>query len=163
TSAGGLAGTPAYMAPEQAERRHDLVDRLTDVYGLGATLFEILTGRAPHQGANTDEICARIIPGETPRARLVQPSGPARPDEICARAMAKAQANRYPGAADLAEAVQQWLADEPLVVYRGIVAELENLAREHPAVPDYREQLARNRINLGLVLGGMGRHAEAEA
>jgi tRNA A-37 threonylcarbamoyl transferase component Bud32 len=54
TRANALLGTPAYMAPEQAEGRNDLVDARTDVYGLGTILFEILTGRPPHEGTNTD-------------------------------------------------------------------------------------------------------------
>jgi serine/threonine protein kinase len=162
TSLGALLGTPAYMAPEQADRRLDLVDKSTDVYGLGTILFEILTGRPPHTGSDTDAICRQIIDGDSPRARLVESTVPAALDAICSRAMAKAQAERYSSAAALAEAVQGWLADEPLEAYRGIVTDLEKLARQHPDVPDYREQLARNRVNLGLVLGGMGRHAEAE-
>jgi serine/threonine protein kinase len=162
TGVGGRLGTPAYMAPEQARRRPDLVDRSTDVYGLGATLFEILTGHAPHQGDDTDQVCQQIIEEETPRARAAEPAVPAGLDAVCARAMAKAKADRYGSAAELGEAVQRWLADEPLQAYRDIVAELERLAGEHPQVPDYRDQLARNRVNLGLVLGGMGRHGEAE-
>jgi serine/threonine protein kinase len=163
TSGRGLLGTPAYMAPEQADRRLDLVDRRTDVYGLGAVLFELLTGRPPHDGTDTDEVCRRILAEETPRARAVEPSVPAGLDAICARAMAKDRAERYAGVSELAEAVRRWLDDEPLAAYRDFVAELEKLVRDHPAVPDYRQQLARNRVNLGLVLGGMGRGAEAEA
>ena len=162
-SARGLVGTPAYMAPEQADRRLDLVDRRTDVYGLGAVLFEVLTGRPPFDGTDTDEVCRRILTEETPRARAVEPSVPAGLDAICARAMAKEREERYAGAAELAEAVRRWLEDEPLAAYRESVAGLEKLVREHPAVPDYRDQLARNRVNLGLVLAGMGRAAEAEA
>jgi serine/threonine protein kinase len=162
TSAGSRIGTPAYMAPEQADRRLDLVDRGTDVYGLGAILFELLTGRPPHEGTDTDEICRQIVHGETPRARTAEPAVPSALDEICARAMAKAKADRYASASELAEAVQRWLADEPLAAYRGVVGELERLAREQPGVPDYREQLARNRVNLGLVLAGMDRQGEAE-
>ena len=55
TQAGRQAGTPAYMSPEQAAGRLDLIDVRTDVYGLGAILFEILTGRPPHTGAGTPE------------------------------------------------------------------------------------------------------------
>jgi serine/threonine protein kinase len=163
SSGRGLLGTPAYMAPEQADRRLDLVDRRTDVYGLGAVLFEILTGRPPYEGPDTDAVCRRILTEETPRARAAEPSVPAGLDAICARAMARGRAERYAGVSELADAVRRWLDDEPLAAYRDFVAELEKLVREHPAAPDYREQLARNRVNLGLVLAGMGRAAEAEA
>ncbi len=75
TRRGRALGTPAYMAPEQAEGRIDLIDARTDVYGLGSILFEILTGRPPHSGNDTAELLARIISGETPRARGI-PSPP---------------------------------------------------------------------------------------
>ena len=101
TTAGtiGAVGTPAYMAPEQAEGRIDLIDTWTDVYGLGAILFETLTGRPPHDGRDTGDLLARIIDGETPRARGVQPSAPPALDAICARAMARGRSDgRWPGA-----------------------------------------------------------------
>src|SRR6185437_16008443 len=69
THAGAVLGTPAYMAPEQAEGRLDLLDARTDVYGLGAILFETLTGRPPHDGATQADVLARIVSGPPPRAR----------------------------------------------------------------------------------------------
>ena len=67
TRMGQTPGTPAYMAPEQAEGRLDLIDSRTDIYGLGTILFEILTGRPPHRGENLHELIARIATAETPR------------------------------------------------------------------------------------------------
>ncbi len=118
TRAGSLSGTPAYMAPEQAEGRLDLIDTRTDIYGLGGILFEILVGRPPHQGGNTIELFERIISGATPRARDFEPATPPALDAICAKAMAKERAGRYGQASELAEDVQRWLADEPVSVYR---------------------------------------------
>jgi serine/threonine protein kinase len=114
---GQTLGTPAYMAPEQAEGRLDLVDERTDIYGLGTILYEILTGRPPHEGKTINELLRRVAMGESPRAKAVTPSVPAALDAICARAMAKQRSDRYARAEDLAEDVQRWLADEPVSVY----------------------------------------------
>src|SRR5207245_2183773 len=95
THAGQTLGTPAYMAPEQADGRIDLIDRRTDIYGLGAILFEILTGRPPHYGSSTADVLRDIINAETPRARAVEPSVPRALEAICAQAMARARAQRY--------------------------------------------------------------------
>jgi serine/threonine protein kinase len=118
TQAGQALGTPAYMAPEQAEGRIDLVNRRTDIYGLGSILFEILTGQAPHRGSSTAEVLRKITTAETPRVRSVDPSVPRPLEAICARAMARIPEDRYESAAALAEDVQRWLADEPVTAYR---------------------------------------------
>ncbi len=117
TQAGQALGTPAYMSPEQAEGRLDRIDRRTDIYGLGAILFEVLTGHAPHRGGGTAELLRRIALGETPRARATEPSAPAALEAVCARAMARAPEQRYESAAALADDVQRWLADEPVSAY----------------------------------------------
>lgn len=127
TIAGQALGTPAYMAPEQAEGRLDLIDGQTDVYGLGAILYEILTGCPPHRGQNLYEILYRIAEGETPRTIAVEQSTPAALDAICAKAMARDRQVRYSGAAELAEEIQRWLADEPVLAYR--VGRLERAAK----------------------------------
>jgi WD40 repeat protein/serine/threonine protein kinase len=114
TRAGAQIGTPSYMAPEQAEGRVDLINARTDIYGLGAILFEILTGRAPHVGKSGVLILQKIIERDTPHARTVNPRSNPALDAICAKAMAKAAALRYATASNLAEDVQRWLADEPI-------------------------------------------------
>ena len=118
TQAGQQLGTPAYMAPEQAEGRLDLIDERTDVYGLGSILFEVLTGRSPHHGANTHEVLRQIIEGQTPRARLIDAAIAPALEAICLRAMAKDRADRYAGAGAMVEDLQRWLADEPVSVHR---------------------------------------------
>jgi tetratricopeptide (TPR) repeat protein/tRNA A-37 threonylcarbamoyl transferase component Bud32 len=114
----GQMGTPAYMAPEQVEASQDRIDARTDVYGLGAILFEIVTGRPPHAGRSSAEVLRKILDSGTPRARAVEPTAPRPLEAICARAMAKEPADRYSSAAKLADDVQRWIADEPVSVYR---------------------------------------------
>jgi tRNA A-37 threonylcarbamoyl transferase component Bud32 len=118
TTPGCVLGTPAYMAPEQAQGRLDLIDARTDVYGLGTILFEILTGQPPWTGADPAEVVRRIIAEPGPRPRSVEPSIPPALDAICARAMARERDNRYPCVDDLTEDVQRFLADEPVRAYR---------------------------------------------
>src|SRR5262249_12690109 len=117
TQAGQALGTPAYMAPEQADGRLDLIDRRTDIYGLGSILFEILTGQPPHSSLTTADMLRRIAQSDSPLARNVDPAVPRPLDAICAKAMAKRREDRYQSAAALAEDVQRWLADEPVHAY----------------------------------------------
>ena len=117
TLAGRALGTPAYMAPEQAAGRLDLVDRRSDVYGLGAILYEILTGRPPFDGTKTADVLRKVIEEEPPRPRAVVPATSPALEAVCLKAMAKKQADRYASAAELADDVRRWLADEPVAAY----------------------------------------------
>ena len=118
TLSGRILGTPAYMAPEQADGRVELIDERTDVYGLGSILFEILTGRPPHLRGDTADIIGQIVRDPTPLPRQVNPAAPRALDAICAHAMAKGRGDRYPAAEELARDMQRYLADEPVGVYR---------------------------------------------
>ena len=132
TMAGAVMGTPAYMAPEQASGRGDLIDERTDVYGLGAILFEILTGDAPHAGADTDDVIEKIIAGETRRPRDVNASVPPALDAVCRKALRSSASRRYAKASELADEIDRWLADEPVSVFREpIGARLARWARRH--------------------------------
>jgi serine/threonine protein kinase len=85
TVQGQTIGTPAYMAPEQAEGRPDLIDRRTDIYGLGAILYEILTGQPPFTGSDTREILRKVREEEPVPPRLLLPEGliPKSRDGMC--------------------------------------------------------------------------------
>jgi serine/threonine-protein kinase len=111
TVQGQAVGTPAYMAPEQAAGRLDLIDRRTDVYGLGAILYEVLTGRPPFTGADTYEVLRRVQEEEPVPPRQCNPEVPAELEAVCLRALAKRPAERYAGAGEPAQAVQQWMAE----------------------------------------------------
>ncbi|MCA9165214.1 MAG: hypothetical protein KDA62_19610, partial [Planctomycetales bacterium] len=116
TVVGHALGTPAYMAPEQASGRTKEINSRTDVYGLGAILFEILAGSAPHRGPTTDAILQAIQHRETPTTRDRLPTVPKPLDAICAKAMAKKGCDRYGNALELARDIQHWLDDEPISV-----------------------------------------------
>ena len=119
TQAGQKLGTPAYMAPEQAAGRVEHMDERTDIYGLGAILFEVLTGRPPHQRATTDSATSgmaallhRIATGETPRVRSIDESIADELDAICATAMAEHREERYQAAKDLKAALLKFQVHE---------------------------------------------------
>jgi eukaryotic-like serine/threonine-protein kinase len=117
TLQGQLLGTPAYMAPEQAQGRHDLVDERTDVYGLGAILYEILTGRPPFIAPKTSEIIRKVCQeAPIPPRQVVETVTPAL-EAVCLRALSKVPAKRYASASELAQEIQRHMADEPVTAY----------------------------------------------
>ncbi len=117
TMQGQLLGTPAYMAPEQAQGRHDLVDQRTDIYGLGAILYEILTGRPPFIAPKTAEVIRKVCQeAPTPPRQIVPQIAPGL-EAVCLKALNKEKADRYATAAELAQEVRRWLADEPVKAY----------------------------------------------
>jgi serine/threonine protein kinase/predicted negative regulator of RcsB-dependent stress response len=118
TRADDVLGTPAYMAPEQADCRHDLIDTRTDVYGLGAILYQILTGSAPFAGRATDAVLDRVRHEPPPRPRDLVGTTPPALEAVCLKALAKRREDRYPSAQALAQEVQRFLADEPVTAYR---------------------------------------------
>jgi serine/threonine protein kinase len=116
TMPGQVLGTPSYMSPEQAEGA--AVNHLSDVYGLGAILYEILTGRPPFEGSETRELLRRVVVEPPARPRDVVPATPWALEAVCLKALAKAPTERYGTAAALADEVRRFLADEPVRAYR---------------------------------------------
>lgn len=133
TRTGARLGSPAYMSPEQVAGRIADHSALTDVYGLGATLYEVLTGDVPFSGTTTEELFSSIQHREAAPPRSRNPSIAAALSAICLKAMSKAQSDRYPAARALAEDIQHWLADEPAEAYpEPLPARLQRVARKHP-------------------------------
>jgi serine/threonine-protein kinase len=146
TVAGSAVGTPAYMSPEQAGGRIDELGPATDIYSLGATLYCLLTGRAPVEGADTGEVLRKVQRGEvgfdqgerrgesppvgpnqiqrdwqgdgSSTGGLTPRRSPAPLVAITRKAMSLLPADRYPSALALAADIDRWLADEPVSAYR---------------------------------------------
>ncbi len=132
TQAGSAMGTPAYMSPEQASGRLDLVGPASDIYSLGATLYTILTGRPPIEGQDVAEVMRKAGSGESLPARQVKADVPLGLEAICSTAMARKPEERYATALELAADVERWLADEPVSVYRDpVTIRLSRWARKH--------------------------------
>jgi serine/threonine-protein kinase len=118
TQAGAAMGTPAYMSPEQASGRLDLLGPASDNYGLGATLYTLLTGRLPIEDKDTAEVLRKAQRGEWLPVRQAKQDVPPALAAICQKAMAASPSARYPTALELAADVEHWLADEPSSAYR---------------------------------------------
>jgi PAS domain S-box-containing protein len=111
TLAGHVLGTPAYMAPEQAAGRLDLIGPATDVYGLCAILYEILCGRPPFQGRFVMEVLHKVQRQPPAPPSISAPGIPEALEQICLKGLAKAQAERHRSADALAKAVQTWVSE----------------------------------------------------
>ena len=115
---GELAGTPAYMSPEQAAGRAGL-DTRTDVYSLGVILFELLTGRTPHDVTGPQlAVLQRIATEEPLRPRQADPTIDAELETVLCKALAVEPEQRYASAGDLARDLDNYLRGEPLLARR---------------------------------------------
>jgi serine/threonine protein kinase/tetratricopeptide (TPR) repeat protein len=117
TQMGQALGTPQYMPPEQAAGQLSQLGPASDVYSLGATLYSLLTGKAPFAGAAAGEILQKVSKGDFSRPRQVKPAVPAPLEAICLKAMALRPEDRYPSPRELADEIEHWLADEPVRAY----------------------------------------------
>ena len=126
TQMGRAMGTPQFMSPEQASGRLDEQGPRTDVYSLGATLYQMLTGTEPFGASATGgeserlsvpEILKRVQWGLFPHPRSVNPDVPAGLEAICLKAMARNPQDRYPSAKALVTDLEAWMADEPVTAW----------------------------------------------
>ena len=107
---GDVLGTPAYMSPEQARGAASAIDERSDVFSLGVTLYQLLTGRLPFEGETGEQVIVEVQEGRFPPVRSVCPDAPAELAAVAERALAADPAERYPGADALAK---------ELLAYRG--------------------------------------------
>ncbi len=120
TQTGVAVGTPAYMSPEQALGEPEKIGPATDVYGLGAVLYETLSGRAPFEGQNGIAILRQVIEDEPESPSAVRRARglaivPRDLETVCLKALEKAPERRYERAQDLASDLERFLKGEPVV------------------------------------------------
>jgi len=111
---GDFAGSPYYMSPEQADSRRGGIDHRTDVYSLGATLYETLTLTQPFQGNGAHEVIRRILTEEPRRPGRIESRVPADLETICLHAIEKDPARRYQSAREFGEDLRAYLDSEPI-------------------------------------------------
>ncbi len=135
TQMGRSMGTPAYMSPEQAAGQLDRLGPASDVYSLGATLYSLLTGRAPWEDEEVDSVLRKLQRGDFPPPRQVNGQVPPALEAVCLKAMALKPQERYATPRLLAEDIERWLAEEPVSAYREpLSARLGRWVRRHRAL-----------------------------
>ena len=134
TRTGTIIGSFCYMSPEQAEGRTNEITAKTDVYGLGAILYELLVGQPPHQGRNDQESLKKALQSLPVPPRTLNPKIPIDLEVICLKCLESVPAQRYSSATALAEDLQRFLNGEPICA-RPIswVSRVKKWARRHPA------------------------------
>ena len=123
---GRVYGTPSYASPEQA-CGNPYLDARADLFGLGITLFEALTGRLPFSGPDVNSILRRIIREDAPRVGLVNMEVDREMDEVVAKLLSRSPETRYPSARSLIRALQPWLENR-MDIEREFAAQLQTCA-----------------------------------
>ncbi len=138
TRVGSALGTPAFMSPEQAAGKLDDLGPAADVYSLGATLYCLLTGQLPfgqNETLDASTLLMKVQQGDFPRPRSIQPKIPRPLEAICLKAMSIKPSDRHPSPQELANELERWLADEPLLYYQEpLTSQATRFARRHRAL-----------------------------
>lgn len=128
---GAREGTPAFMSPEQARGEMQLLDRRTDVYSLGATLYDLLTGQPPFGKGSNEEILLSLLVAEPRPIRQIKRSIPDDLEKIVIKCLEKDPAERYESAKALADDLQRYLDDEPIMAQGGFIYRLKKKAQKN--------------------------------
>ena len=119
TRSGAILGTPSYMSPEQAAGRNSLISTRSDVYSLGAMLYEMLSGRPPFREATPLDTLVQVIEGEPTLLRQLVATIPRALELICFKCLEKDPARRYASAAELSADLTRYLQGEPVEAQHG--------------------------------------------
>ncbi len=134
TVTGEMLGTPAYMSPEQVDADRERIDARTDIYSLGVTLYELLSGKRPFEGTSREQVIARVRDREPVSPRKHDPHIPIDLDTICLRAMEKSPHRRYQTAEALAADLRRFAEDKPIHARRvSLIEKGIKWVRRHPA------------------------------
>jgi serine/threonine-protein kinase len=135
TETGALLGTPAYMSPEQARGGGRELDRRSDVYSVGATLYELLAGRPPFDGDSVMTVVLAVLNDEPTRVRSLAPQVPQDLETIVAKCLNKDRVERYDSARALADDLDRYVAGEPILGRtEGLARRLRRQAKKHRAL-----------------------------
>jgi serine/threonine protein kinase len=130
-----VMGTPSYMAPEQAASEHTKFSRAIDVYGLGAVLYQLLTGHPPFAGGTTYETIRLVVSTEPRQPRLWNRNVDREVSTICLKCLEKDPKRRYSSALALAEDLEHWLKHEPIQAKRsGFFTHARKWVQRNPAI-----------------------------
>jgi serine/threonine protein kinase/tetratricopeptide (TPR) repeat protein len=128
-----VLGTPSYMSPEQAAGNNAKLTRATDVYGLGAVFYQLLTGHPPFAGGTTYETIKLLLESEPRPPRLWNPKMDHDLSTICSKCLEKDPQRRYSSALALAEDLERWLKHEPILARRtGVVGRGKKWLQRNP-------------------------------
>lgn len=145
-----VLGTPSYMAPEQAVGNNLAISSVTDVYGLGAVLYQLLTGQPPFAGGATYETIKLLLDTEPKSPRLLNPKIDRDLSTICLKCLEKDPKRRYASSLALAEDLERWLKHEPIQARRtGAFARSTKWVRRNPT----SALLAASLVALGATAG----------
>src|SRR5437879_904054 len=148
-----VLGTPSYMAPEQAVGNNAGVTRATDIYGLGAVLYQLLTGHPPFAGGTTFETVRLVLDTEPRQPRLLNPKVDRDLATICLKCLDKDPQRRYSSALALAEDLERWLKHEPIRARRtGLVTRGRKWVRRNPSIAVMAAMLLVLAVPLGVMI-----------